>query len=170
MKEIKLPMVDESIINELQVGDKLLLSGYIYCGRDAVLPKICQLIDNEQLSKYKINLRGSGIFHTAVSNAGVGPTSSNKLEIETSMIKLSKAGVKVHLGKGAISRETVEILNKYNSAFFVIPPITALLSKNIINKDLIAFPELGMEAFYRLEIKNYPAIVAAVHKNSIYEI
>ena len=168
MKTVKTPLTDE-VINGLRVGDMLMLSGYIYCGRDAVLPRIVELADEGRLGGHGIELSGSVIFHTAVSCAGVGPTSSNKLEIESSIIPLSAAGVKLHLGKGSLKKETVEGLDKYNSVYAVIPPVTALLAKNTVKSELIAFPELGMEAFYRLEVNDYPVIIAAAHGASIYK-
>lgn len=167
MKNITTPFTEE-VIADLKVGDMVNISGYIYCGRDAVLPKICKLIEENKLEEYGIDLQGCVIFHTAVSPAGVGPTSSNKLEIESSFIPLSKAGVKMHLGKGAIKPETIEGLNENNAVFAVTPPVTALLGENTFETELVAFPELGMEAFYRLKVKDYPAIIAASHNETIY--
>lgn len=167
MIELSTPF-SEDVISKLNIGDMVSISGYIYCGRDAVLPKICKLIDENKLDEYGIDLKGSVIFHTAVSPAGVGPTSSNKIEIESSFIKLSEAGVKLHLGKGAIGKETIKGIDKNNSVFAVIPPVTALLGENTESQELVAFPELGMEAFYRLKVKDYPAIIAAAHNECIY--
>lgn len=167
MKTLMTPISEETA-RDLHVGDMVLITGKIYCGRDAVLPKICRLVGNETLGEYGIDLRGSVIFHTAISPAGVGPTSSNKLEIEESFPLLSKAGVKIHLGKGAIGKNTITALNEYNSVFAVIPPVTALLGENMLSQRLVAFPELGMEAFYELEVKDYPAIIGAAHNESIY--
>ena len=160
------PPISEDEIKSLRVDDMVYISGKIYCGRDAVLPKICKLIDEGTLGD--IDLQGSVIFHTAVSPAGVGPTSSNKVEIEGSFPKLSEAGVKLHLGKGAIGADTIAKLDECNSVFAVIPPVTALLKNNTISKRMVAFPELGMEAFYELEVKDYPCIIAVAHNKSIY--
>jgi len=167
MKTLTIP-ISEEVATNLRIGDMVLISGKIYCGRDAVLPRICELIKLNLLKEHGINLKGSVIFHTAVSPAGVGPTSSNKLEIESSFPLLSKAGVKVHLGKGAIGKDTSTVLDDYNSVFAVIPPVTALLGENTISKRVVAFPELGMEAFYELEVKDYPAIIAVAHNESVY--
>lgn len=41
--EIQTPFTDE-VINQLQVGDMVYISGYIFCGRDAVLPKVVKLL------------------------------------------------------------------------------------------------------------------------------
>ncbi|WP_297095257.1 fumarate hydratase C-terminal domain-containing protein [uncultured Draconibacterium sp.] len=168
MIKIQTPITN-SIIEKLTVGDMISISGFIYTGRDAVLPKIVTLIENNQIQALEINLKGAVIFHTAVSPAGVGPTSSNKFDIESSIPTLSKAGVKLHLGKGALKPETIAELKKHNSVFAVIPPVTALLKDKTISKKVVAFPELGMEALHLLEIKDFPAIIAAVNGKSIYD-
>lgn len=160
--------IQEADIARLQVGDVISISGYIYTGRDAVLPKIVKLIEENKLEEYGIDLQGSIIFHTAVSPAGVGPTSSNKLEIEGSFPALSKTGVKLHLGKGALSPNTIQSLDENNAVFAVIPPVTALLESLTTEREVVAFPELGMEALHRIKVENYQAIIAAAHGKSIY--
>ena len=167
MKKITTP-ISEDIARSLQVGDQVLLSGRICCGRDAVLPKVCGMIKNGTIKDSGIDLQGSVIFHTAVSSAGVGPTSSNKLEIEGSFELLSKAGVKLHLGKGKIGDNTIRMLDEQNTVYAIIPPVTALLGNNILEQRLLAFPELGMEALYELNVMDYPVIIAAAHNKSIY--
>ena len=165
--EINTPCHEEMIAT-LKVGDLVSISGYIFTGRDAVLPKIVKAASEGKLSELGIDLQGSVIFHTAVSPAGVGPTSSNKLEIESSFEPLSKVGVKIHLGKGAISPATVQALKENNAVFAVIPPVTALLESQTLEREVVAFPELGMEAFHRIRVENYQAIIAAAHGESIY--
>lgn len=168
MSEITTPITDE-VINNLNVGDTIYISGYIFSGRDAVLPKVVKLAEEGRLYEINVDLQGGVIFHTAVSPAGVGPTSSNKLEIESSIEPLSKYGIKLHLGKGALHRETVEALDKYNAVYAVIPPVTALLGDKTLEQKVAAFPEEGMEALHILKVDRYPAIIAAAHGRSIYE-
>lgn len=163
------PLSEEDIA-ALKVGDVVSISGYIFCGRDAVLPRICKELVASTWSEHGIDLQGSVIFHTAVSPAGVGPTSSNKLEIEGSFETLSKlGGIKMHLGKGAIKRETVKMLAENNAVFAIIPPVTALLESQTVERECVAWPELGMEALYRIKVENYQAIIAAARGESIYE-
>ena len=166
--EIHTPITEE-VAAGLQIGDTITITGYILCGRDAVLPRVVEMVKEDRINELGVSLPGNVIFHTAVSPAGVGPTSSNKLEIESSIEPLSKAGIKLHLGKGAICKETVEALNKYNAVYAVIPPVTALLADKTIEQKLVAFPQLGMEALYQLKVVQYPAIIAAAHGRSIYE-
>lgn len=166
--ELQTPITETDII-KLSVGDTVNISGYILCGRDAVLPKVLKMIEDDTVGQLGIDLHGQVIFHTAVSPAGVGPTSSNKLEIESSIAPLSAAGIKLHLGKGALHSETVEALNKFNAVYAVIPPVTALLGAKTTEQRVIAFPELGMEALHLIKVDRYPAIIGAAHGRSIYE-
>ena len=168
MKRLTTPISEEAAA-DLQVGDTVEISGYILCGRDAVLPRVVKMIEEGTAGELGIDLRGQVIFHTAVSCAGVGPTSSNKLEIESSMEPLSAAGVKLHLGKGALSPETVSALDRHNAVYAVIPPVTALLGSRTGETRVLAFPELGMEALHLIRVEGYPAIIGAAHGRSIYE-
>ena len=167
MKHIHTP-ISETVVSDLEVGDIISLSGYIYAGRDAVLPKIVAHAENGTLEDINVDLEGQVIFHTAVSVAGVGPTSSNKLEIEESFEPLSRHGVRLFLGKGAISRETVEALDRNGAVFAVIPPVTALLGSKTSDMETVCYPELGMEALHRIKVDGYQAIIAAANGESIY--
>lgn len=157
-------------IKSLDIGDIVSISGEVIAGRDTALPKLCDMINDNSINSLDISLKDSVVFHTAISPAGVGPTSSNKKEIEDSFEPLAKAGVSFFLGKGAISKETVCVLAENNACFAVIPPVTALLSDRTIKREVIAFPELGMEALNKLLVSGYPAIIAAINGKSIFSI
>ena len=167
MIELTTPFSEEDIA-KLKVGDVVSISGFIYTGRDAVLPKIVKHAEEGTLSEVGVDLQGQVIFHTAVSPAGVGPTSSNKLEIESSFEPLSRHGIKMHLGKGAIKPETVKALAENNAVFAVIPPVTALLESQTEEREVVCYPELGMEALHRIKVNKYQAIIAAAKGESIY--
>jgi len=168
MIELTTPFSEEAI-SQLNVGDVVSITGNIFCGRDAVLPRICKELESGIWEKRGIDLTGGVIFHTAVSPAGVGPTSSNKLEIEGSFEMLSKNGIKMHLGKGAIKPETVKMLSENNAVFAIIPPVTALLESQTLERECVAWSELGMEALFRIKVRNYQAIIAAAKGRSIYD-
>jgi fumarate hydratase subunit beta len=156
------------VVNLLKVGDRIEIFGPVYTGRDAVLPKLCRAIENGELPKLGLQLEGAVIFHTAVSPAGVGPTTSNKVEIEGSIPVLSRAGVRIHLGKGALGAETGKVLQETGAVFMVTPPVTALLMNIIRSCRVAAFPEDGMEAMHELIVEGLPAVVAIAHGESIF--
>jgi fumarate hydratase subunit beta len=154
-----------NVIEDLKVGDRIEIHGKIYTGRDAALPKLIKSIKNgEKL----IDIEGSAIMHTAVSDAGISPTTSNKEEIEESIPFLSEAGVKIHIGKGGLSEETIKALDRWGSIFVVTPPAAALLTSKVVSKRVAAFEEEGMEAVYELVVDGLPGIVAIAHGESIY--
>ena len=164
MKLIKTPITD-NVIEDLKVGDKIEIRGKIFTGRDAALPKLVRsLKSGEKL----IEIEGSVIMHTAVSDAGISPTTSNKEEIEESIPYLSKAGVKIHIGKGGLSENTIKALDEFGSIFVVTPPAAALLTSKVVSRQVAAFEEEGMEAIYELEVDGLPSIVAIAHGKSIY--
>lgn len=166
--QINTPISDE-VIKGLKIYDTIEITGVIYTGRDAVLPKIVKLIEVNKWNDMNINLEGSVIFHTAVSPAGIGPTSSNKHDIESSIPELSKAGVKIHLGKGSLNESTAQALKENNSIFAITPPLTALLCSKVEEQSVVAFPEEGMEAFHKLKVVSFPAIVAIANGESIFD-
>ncbi|GAB6146671.1 fumarate hydratase C-terminal domain-containing protein [Desulfocicer niacini] len=169
MIRLNTPIVMPDVIKTLDIGMKFEIHGKVLCGRDAVLPKLVRAIMNKDPLMDEIDLNGAVIFHTAVSSAGIGPTTSNKAEIEESIPELARAGVKIHLGKGSLSLPTIQALKEANSVFAVTPPVTALFSHRITSKRVIAFPEEGMEALYEIEVKGLPGIIAAAQGRNIFD-
>ncbi len=166
MKKLFIPLKPSDIAS-LKTGDQVELYGTIFCGRDAVLPKIVKLIKEGNAASLGVDLEGAVIFHSAYSVAGIGATTSNKVEIESSLPALSSAGVRLHLGKGALSPETVKAISGYGSVYAVTAPVTALLTSKVRSHRLVAFPEEGIEAFWAIEVEGFPAIIAAAHGESV---
>lgn len=167
MIKIETPVSEDDIKN-LKIGDKISLNGKMFTGRDAVLPKIANSIENGKVQDIPFNLKGIAIMHTAVSDAGIAPTTSNKIEIESHIHILSEAGVKIHIGKGSLSANTIAKLNESKAIFVITPPVAALLTNCVISKKIVAFEEEGMEAVHELEVKNIPGIIAVAHGKSIF--
>jgi len=166
MKRIKIPSKPAKI-RSLKVGDRILLEGKVYTGRDATLPRLVKAIKS---GEPPVNLDGAAIMHTAVSGAGIAPTSSNKEEIEESIPFLASAGVLIHIGKGALRKETIDVLDEAGAIFVVTPPLAALLTSRVKSMKLIAYEEEGIEAFYELRVDGLPGIVGAAHGKSIYNL
>ncbi len=139
MKQISTPISNEKIA-KLKVGDKISLSGVMYTGRDAALP---QLVDLIKKGKSPIDTSGIAIMHTAVSDAGIAPTTSNKEEIESTIPFLSENGVKIHIGKGMLSDKTKKALNENNSIFVITPPVAAF-SNSVLSQMSLAILNLAI--------------------------
>jgi len=158
-----------SEIRKLKAGDQVEIYGRILCGRDAVLPKLAAMIREGRQKDLPVDLTGSVIFHTAVSPAGIGPTTSNKVEIEESIPELAKAGVRVHLGKGSLGKDTIRALEQYDSVFAVTPPVSALFSNRTLEQKVVAFQEEGMEALFEILVEGLPAIIAAANGTTFFD-
>ena len=156
MKHLTTPITSEDL-DSLNVGDQITISGTIYTGRDAALPQLVELIKQ---NKVPFDLNGSVIMHTAFSEAGIAPTTSNKEEIESTIPVLSENGVKIHIGKGMLSDDTVESLKENKSIFVITPPVAALLTSRVIKKECVLFEWEGMEAMFELKVEDIPGIVA----------
>ena len=104
MKKITIPTT-KVIVDELEIADQILLSGKMLTGRDAALPRLVKSMEN---GKKLIDIQGAALMHTAVSDAGIAPTTSNKEEIEGNMPYMAKTGLLIHIGKGNLSENTVK--------------------------------------------------------------
>ena len=156
MKHLTTPITSEDL-DSLNVGDQITISGTIYTGRDAALPQLVELIKQE---KVPFDLNGSVIMHTAFSEAGIAPTTSNKEEIESTIPVLCENGVKIHIGKGMLSDATVESLKENKSIFVITPPVAALLTSRVLERKCVLFEWEGMEAMFELKVEEIPGIVA----------
>ena len=159
MKHLTTPITDENL-SKLNTGDQISISGTIYTGRDAALPQLVELIKKDEVP---FDLNGSAIMHTAFSDAGIAPTTSNKEEIESTIPFLSENGVKIHIGKGMLGENTIKQLDKYNSIFVITPPVAALLTSKVLEKKCVLFENEGMEAMFELKVENIPGIIA-IHR------
>ena len=156
MIDLQTPISNEDL-ERLNVGDKITISGSIYTGRDAALPQLVELINKKQVP---FDLNGSVIMHTAFSDAGIAPTTSSKVEIESTIAPLSKSGVKIHIGKGMLNDDTLKALHENNSIFVITPPVAALLTSRVLEKKCVLFENEGMEAMFELKVDKIPGIVA----------
>ena len=163
MKNLTTPIKDADL-EKLELGEQITVSGTVYTGRDAALPQLVELIEKNEVP---FDINGSVIMHTAFSDAGIAPTTSSKVEIESTIPSLSENGVKIHIGKGRLSKSTIESLQDNNSIFVITPPAAALLTSKVLDKKCLLFEWEGMEAMYELKVEKIPGIVAVKDGKSI---
>jgi fumarate hydratase subunit beta len=140
----------------------------VYTARDAAHQRLIQAL--EKGDKLPFDLKGQTLYYMGPSPAppgrvigAAGPTTSRRLDAYTP--RLIAAGVRAMIGKGNRPTEVKEAIKKHKAVYFVtFGGAGALLAKSIKKAEVIAYEELGAEAIMRLEVEDFPAIVA----NDIY--
>jgi len=163
MKEINTPITDE-MINSLNMGDMIYLSGTIYTARDAAHKKLAELIESG--GKLPFDFDGQVVFYAGPAPAkpgrpigSVGPTTAGRMDLYSPL--LISQGLKVMIGKGLRSQEVTGAITKYQGVYFAaIGGVAALMAKCVKSSKLIAFEELGTEAIRELEVEKLPLVVA----------
>lgn len=159
---INLPASDDDI-KKLRSGDTVLINGIIYSARDKAHERIERMIQAGE--KLPLDLDHSFIYYAGPSPTppgkiigSAGPTTSFRMDPFTeTMLSL---GVKGMIGKGKRDIHTRELLKKYGAVYFSsFGGAGAYLAKKIIKADIILFSDLGPEAIYQLEVKDFPVVV-----------
>lgn len=147
-------------IQNLKSGDELLLSGEIYTARDAAHARIAQLIKENK--PFPISLKDKIIFYAGPCPAApnevigpVGPTTSARMDNYTEL--MLNQGVIAMIGKGERSSKTKELLKRHKAKYFTAyGGIACVLSNCVTSSQISAFEELGAEAIYKLQVKDFP--------------
>ena len=162
--EIKLQTpFSEDAIRGLRAGDIVRISGVIYTGRDAAHKRLVELLKNGE--PLPIDISGGAIYYVGPAPAkpgraigSAGPTSSYRMDPYTE--PLLKEGLKVMIGKGPRGSEIIEMLPKYNAVYLsAVGGAAALISESVSSCELVAYEDLGAEAIYKLEVKDFFAVV-----------
>jgi fumarate hydratase subunit beta len=164
MAEIKLktPLTDQDA-EKLKIGDKVLLTGVIYTGRDAAHKRLFDLIQAGK--ELPIDIRGQVIYYVGPAPAkpgkpigSAGPTTSYRMDAYAP--KLMELGLKGMIGKGNRGADVVEAMKKHKSVYFgATGGAGALLARSIKKAETIAYEDLGPEAIQRLEVEDFPVVV-----------
>jgi len=162
-KRINTPLTD-LVRTSLRVGDEVLITGTIYTARDAAHKKMVDAIKRGQ--KLPFDFEGQVIYYVGPTPpkpgeiiGSCGPTSSYRMDAYSPI--LMEKGLKVMIGKGERSDAMAEEIKKQKAVYLIaIGGIGALLSKTVKSSELIAYPELDAEAVRKLEVVDFPAIVA----------
>lgn len=166
----------ETDINKLlqaRSGDMLELTGSILSARDAAHSRIRELV--ERGGDIPFSVKNKLIYYMGPTPTregypigSCGPTSSYRMDEFLEMVcKLGSIG---SIGKGERSEYISDIVKKYKSPYLVtFGGASAYLAKRVKSSKLLAFPDLGAEAVFDLEVDNFPVIVALdIYGNSVF--
>lgn len=169
-KKINAPF-DREELSKLCVGDRALLSGYIYTARDAAHKRIYEgLLNGTELP---ISLENQGIYYVGAcfkdgTPISAGPTTAMRMDKYAPT--LYDNGLAASIGKGDRGQSVYEAIKNNGGVYFAaIGGAGATYAHSIKRATLIAYPELGTEAIYKFEIEDFPLIVAIDSRgNSVY--
>ncbi|WP_181448349.1 fumarate hydratase [Dissulfurirhabdus thermomarina] len=162
-KRVRLPL-DAGTARGLRAGDRLLLTGPLYTGRDQTHRRLVELLDRGE--PLPVDLRGQLLYYVGPSPAppgavvgSAGPTTSYRMDAYTPRL-LEAAGIRATMGKGRRSPEVREAHRRHGAVYLAtLGGAGAELARRIRACEVAAFPELGPEALFRMEVEDFPAVV-----------
>ena len=160
--KIVLPFDTETIKN-LKHHDKILLTGKLLTARDAAHKRMVEQLDRGE--KLPFDLKAFPIYYCGPTPAkegfpigACGPTTSSRMDKYVK--RLFAEGFKVMIGKGERSNEVKEQITLHNGLYLMaIGGAGALYGQCVQNCRCIAYEDLGAEAIYELEVKDFPCYV-----------
>ncbi len=165
VRRVNLNTVSQSDIEQWQPGDTLLLSGKMLTGRDAAHKKMTDMLANGE--KLPVDLTGRFIYYVGPVDpvrdevvGPAGPTTATRMDKFTRTM-LEQTGLMGMIGKAERGQQGIEAIRDNKSVYLIaVGGAAYLVSKAIINAEVVAFPELGMEAIYEFEVADMPVTVA----------
>ncbi|MGD8353597.1 MAG: Fe-S-containing hydro-lyase [Pseudomonadota bacterium] len=168
------PPLSDDDVTSLRTGDRVLITGTLFTGRDAAHKRLIELI--EKGDELPVDLTGQIIYFVgptptrpgeAIGSAG--PTTSYRMDAYSPA--LIERGLKGMIGKGSRSREVIDAMIKYKAVYFAaVGGAAALISRRIVSSKIVAYEDLGPEAIRMLQVRDFPAMVVNdTQGNDLYE-
>jgi len=152
-------------IRKLRIGDLVFISGTIYAARDAAHKRMTEALERGE--PLPADLTGQIIYYVGPTPArpgqatgSAGPTTSGRMDAYTPrLLELGLAGM---IGKGNRSQAVLDAIREHACVYFAATGgAGALLSRCIKKYTVLAWPELGPEAFASMEVEDFPVTVVA---------
>ncbi|MDO4552909.1 MAG: Fe-S-containing hydro-lyase [Bacillota bacterium] len=163
VKKVKAPLQAEEAA-ALRAGDMVALSGVIYTARDAAHKRMLAALEKGEALPF--DLEGNVIYYVGPCPArpprvfgSCGPTTSFRMDAYAPA--LLDRGLRGMIGKGQRTGPVTEAMVRNGAVYFAaIGGAAAILSRSVKQASVVAYEDLGPEAVYRLEVEDFPCIVA----------
>jgi len=164
-RRVDLNTVTPEDVQSWQPGETVLLNGKMLTGRDAAHKKMVEMLNNGE--ELPVDLKGRFIYYVGPVDpvrdevvGPAGPTTATRMDKFTRQV-IESTGLLGMIGKSERGPIAIDAI-KDNKAVYLMAVGGAayLVSKAITNAEVLAFPELGMEAIYEFEVKDMPVTVA----------
>ncbi len=159
-------------LDKFPVATRLSLTGTIIVGRDIAHAKIKERLDKgepmpEYLKNHPIYYAGPAKTPAGMASGSFGPTTAGRMDPYVDQFQKA-GGSMIMIAKGNRSQQVTDAC-KNNGGFYLgsIGGPAAILAKNSIKKvELLEYPELGMEAIWKIEVENFPAFILVDNKGN----
>lgn len=151
-------------LKKARAGTVVLLSGEVYTARDQAHLRMAEAL--REGGEPPFDLRGGILYYAGPAPAppgraagALGPTTSSRMDRFTP--PLLARGLAAAIGKGPRSEEVRRSFLQHGAVYLVaVGGAAALLGSRVTEMEVVAYPELGAEAVYRLRLESFPAVVA----------
>ncbi len=159
------------------VGQRLSLNGTIIVGRDIAHAKLKERIESgeglpQYIKDHPIYYAGPAKTPEGMPSGSFGPTTAGRMDPYVDLFQ-SHGGSMIMIAKGNRSQVVTDACNKHGGFYLgsIGGPAAILAQENITKVELLEYPELGMEAIYKIEVKDFPAFILVDDKgNDFYSM
>ena len=158
----------DEILAELtryKVSTPLLLTGTIIVARDIAHAKIKERLDSgepmpDYLKNHPVYYAGPAKTPEGMPSGSFGPTTAGRMDSYVDEFQAA-GGSMIMIAKGNRSKAVTDACKKHGGFYLgsIGGPAALLAQENIRKVELLEFPELGMEAIYKIEVENFPAFI-----------
>ena len=154
------------------VSTRLSLNGTIIVARDIAHAKLKELLDNgEELPQYvkdhPIYYAGPAKTPEGYASGSLGPTTAGRMDSYVDLLQSHGASM-IMLAKGNRSQQVTDACHKHGGFYLgsIGGPAAVLAQNSIKRLECVAYPELGMEALWKIEVENFPAFILVDDKGN----
>lgn len=159
-------------LNDYPIRTRISLSGTLIVARDIAHAKLKERLDNgeglpQYMKDYPVYYAGPAKTPEGYASGSFGPTTSSRMDSYVDQFQAA-GGSMVMLAKGNRSKEVTNACKKHGGFYLgSIGGPAAILAQNCIKKvELLEYPELGMEAIYKIEVENFPCFIVVDNKGN----
>lgn len=171
--DLNRPMKDVlADLSRYPVSTFLLLNGTIIVGRDIAHAKLKERIDAgkglpQYLKDHPIYYAGPAKTPAGMASGSFGPTTAGRMDSYVDLFQ-SHGGSMIMIAKGNRSQQVTDACQKYGGFYLgSIGGPAAILAQDSIKKvEVLEYPELGMEAIWKIEVENFPAFILVDDKGN----
>jgi fumarate hydratase, class I len=176
--DLNQPMADIlAQLSQHHVGTRLSLNGTIIVARDMAHAKLKERLDAGQdlpdyFTNHPVYYAGPAKTPPGMASGSFGPTTAGRMDSYVDLFQ-SHGGSMIMIAKGNRSKAVTEACQKYGGFYLgsIGGPAAILAKENIRKVELLEYPELGMEAIYKIVVENFPAFILVDDKgNDFYEL